>query len=120
MDGPALLDIASLDLLGAGAARPTEDWVWSVTSGSALRSFVAPKNANLIHMRSKSATRCMVSFNGRTAFNEADLSGASGGYIGSVGLNQNWDGNVPLKSGQIIYVNMPIGNEIEFTVEPTL
>jgi len=107
-------------LLGGSAQilnRPTSDIVYSSISGSALQSFIAPFNFNIRAMRSKSSTRAMISLNGRTAFDSNALSGAGGGYIGSVGLNQPWDGNFPIQVGQQVWVNVPIGNETEFTIE---
>ena len=124
MENPAIVDLSDIAKLGGGGGGggmgPTQDMVYWQNTGASLQNFIAPFAMRIRSMTipgAIGATRAIVSLNGRTTFDTNAISGVGGGLIGCPGTGKYWIGNFEVKAGAQVWINVPIGNEIHFTIE---
>ena len=115
----AILD-ALQNFSGSGGSdnRLTQDLVYFPSSGSALQSFVCPFDLDIVRIfNANTISEAKVSMNGRTAFAVNQVCGNEGGLIALVGRGNFWEGRFRVNFNDQIWINVPIGSPISFTVE---
>jgi len=104
---------------GTGARQATtQDLVYYMQAGSSLQSFVCPFDLDIVSIfNGNFASDLKVSMSGRTTFPNNQLCGNEGGFVAFVGRGTYWKGRFRCNFNDQIWINVPIGSAVSFTVE---